>query len=58
MKDKSDPRYTITPEIIKDIEEILSKGKTVQIATNKDGIVFIELTAKRKVYPAAAGVRQ
>ena len=58
MKDKPDPRYTITPEIIKDIEEILAKGKTVQIATNKDGIVFIELTAKRKVYPTGANVRQ
>ena len=28
MKDKPDPRYTITPEIIKDIEETLEKGKS------------------------------
>ena len=58
MKDKPDPRYIITPEIIKDIEEKLAEGKNVQISTNKDGIVVIDFKASRKVYPAAASVRR
>lgn len=58
MKDKPDPRYTITPEIIKDIEETLEKGKDVKITKNKDGIVLLELTTKRRLYPAGANVRQ
>lgn len=58
MKDKSDSRYTITPEIIKDIESTLAKGNDVKITKNKEGIVLLELTAKRRLYPAAANVRQ
>ena len=35
MKDKPDPRYTITPEIIKDIEETLEKGNSHHLQSEK-----------------------